>query len=416
MTWMFNGSELSQDQDVFIPTLEHCWKTKQRIYCACSRARPAMYVARVSDQFIIKRMPGTGHLHDPSCTSYMPPEGISGLGQVLDSAIEHSELEDVTYLKLDFALSQSGKRPPMPPPSGDGATEAETPPRKLTLTGLLHYLWDEADLTKWAPGMAGKRYWGTVQYRLTQAVDGMIAKGNPLASRLYVPRAFKPELKAELAGERMTAFGAIRPTTGSKTELGLIIAEYKGHEPAKFGSKFMFKHIPDCGFFADADLVKGFERIFEDQLEMVAMTDGAHLIVIATYALSKSGFPTLNKIAAMPVTRNWIPFEHNTDLVLFDQLTEEKRQFIRPLRYNLRPSDLIASAMLTDTEEPTALFITPDLPDYIREEPYPTWHWSGDSAIPVLPLKRLTRDDRDKAAYQDMLNQYEQKDTHDANS
>lgn len=415
MTLMFNGSELHPQDDLYLPALEHSWKTKQRITCNCSRHNPRMYVARVAEQFIIKRMPGTGHLHDPSCSSYMPPEGISGLGQVLDSAIEHSELEDLTYLKLDFALSQSGKRPPMPPPSGDGATEAETPPRKLTLTGLLHYLWDEADLTKWTPAMAGKRWWATVQRELTAAAEGMVAKGNPLASRLYVPRAFKPELKSELAGDRLAAFGKIRNAGSNKTELGIIIAEYKGHEPAKFGSKFIFKHIPDCHFFVDTDLVQNFERVFEEQLELTSLTEGSHLIVIATYAMSKSGFPTLQKIAAMPVTRNWIPFETANDHTLIAQLTEEKRQFVRPLRYNLPKSELIARAMLTDTDEPTALFIAQDLPDYIREEPYPTWNWTGDSAIPVLPLKRLSRADHEEREYRAMMDHYNRKETHNAN-
>lgn len=409
MTLTFNGTELHPEDDLWLATLEHSWKTKQRISCNCTHHMPRMYVARIADQYIVKRMPGTGHLHDPSCTSYMPPEGISGLGQVMDSAIEHSELEDLTYLKLDFPLSQTGKRPQMPPPSGNGATEAESPPRKLTITGLLHYLWDEADLTKWTPGMAGKRWWGTVQYHLRQAADGLIAKGNPIASRLYIPRAFKPELKAELAGERLEAFGKIRNTGGNKTEFGLIIAEYKGHEPAKFGSKFMFKHIPDCGFFAEADLVKRFERIFEEQIELISMTDGAHLIVIATYAMTKSGFPSLQKIAAMPVTRNWIPFENSNDHMLLDHLTEEKRQFVRPLRYNLTAKAQIASALLTDTEEPTALFIADQLPEHILEEPYPSWAWSGDSAFPVLPLKRLSREDHEEQEYRAMQNHYNRK-------
>jgi len=46
-----------------------------------------MYVARLGEGFIVKRMPDTGSHHAPDCPSYEPPAELSGLGQVLGSAI-----------------------------------------------------------------------------------------------------------------------------------------------------------------------------------------------------------------------------------------------------------------------------------------------------------------------------------------
>ena len=42
-----------------------------------------MYVARLGDGYIVKRMPDTGSHHAPDCPSYEPPAEFSGLGQVL---------------------------------------------------------------------------------------------------------------------------------------------------------------------------------------------------------------------------------------------------------------------------------------------------------------------------------------------
>lgn len=43
---------------------------KGRPICLCSRADPLMYVAKIQDEYHLKRMPGTGHAHDPSYDSF----------------------------------------------------------------------------------------------------------------------------------------------------------------------------------------------------------------------------------------------------------------------------------------------------------------------------------------------------------
>src|ERR1035438_7984384 len=42
-------------------------------------------------------------------------------------------------------------------------TTAKTSGTRLTLRGLLHYLWDESKLSHWTPEMEGKRSWFTVR-------------------------------------------------------------------------------------------------------------------------------------------------------------------------------------------------------------------------------------------------------------
>lgn len=395
MGYEYEEANLQVGSAEFNNALEKAWVSKERLGCKCSSTNPPMYVAKVSGHFIVKRMPGTGHLHHPDCLSYMPPAGVSGLGQVLDSAIQHSEEDNQTLLRLDFSLSQSGKRPPMPPPSSEGATEAVSAPRKLTLTGLLHYLWHEADLVKWMPRFEGKRSWGVIHNAITFAADGIVAKGNPLAERLYIPKPFRMDHKAELESQRRAAFARLQNAKTSTKQLGMVIAEYKAHAPTQRGAKFVFKHIPGCGFFADQDLTDRFERVFQDAIDLVDIVDDAHLIVMATYSIARAGYPELNTIAAMPVSRNWVPFENLNDLTLFDQIAQEGRPFIRPLRFNLPKSEMVASALLIDTVPPVACYIGPHLPEGIDED-YPSWLWTADCNFPALPRS-------EKQEYNDML-------------
>jgi hypothetical protein len=79
-----------------------------RPFCLCTDAGVEMYIARVgTDRYLIKRMPDTGMLHAPACRSYLPPEMVSGLGQVLGGAIQESAETDVTALKLGFRMGKA---------------------------------------------------------------------------------------------------------------------------------------------------------------------------------------------------------------------------------------------------------------------------------------------------------------------
>ncbi len=124
---------------------------RQRPRCMCVVEGVPMYVARLGSGFIVKRMPHTGSQHAPRCPSYEPPADFSGLGQVLGSAIREDPATGETTLKLDFALSKIGRRSTVPP-TQDSSDSVSTDGTKLSLRGLLHYLWDQAELTRWQPG------------------------------------------------------------------------------------------------------------------------------------------------------------------------------------------------------------------------------------------------------------------------
>ena len=183
-----------------------------RPLCLCRPDGVAMYVAKIGpDKYVIKRMPGSGLEHAHRCASYLPPEELSGLGQVLGSAITEEADSGLTAIKLGFRMSKAERAAPTG--AGGGVVVADSvaaDPNRLTLRAVLHYLWQEADLATWSPGMDGKRNWRIVWWHLRQAARGKFTKGKPLATRLYVPEPFNVEKKTEIAARRLSAWAPMQ--------------------------------------------------------------------------------------------------------------------------------------------------------------------------------------------------------------
>jgi hypothetical protein len=393
--YLLNNVTISPDSVDIQQLLEQAHKSGTRPLCCCMRPMPLMYIARVKDKFIIKRMPSSGSDHSPTCNSFMPPEELSGLSQLSGSAIDEDEEEGTTNLRIGFPLSIRGKSKKTPPTIGI-ATEAKTPERKLTLTSMLQYLWSEADLIKWYPAMENKRWWGIIHRELCLAADNKITKRVDLASRLYVPEPFNIENKNAIKQRRDNFFKNLNEVPGQGTALGVVIAEYKSHERTALGAKFTFKHVPDCSFFVEKDLADKFENVFEEQLQLAEMIEGAHVILISTFRMAPAGYPILQDIGMMLTTTNWIPFEHIRDAELINYLSEERRAFLKCMRFNLSLDTPIASIVTTDTRPPTAMFVAhpnsnsesdAQLIHTAKEGTYPGWVWSSDDAMPDLPSR-----------------------------
>ena len=115
-----------------------------------------MYIAKVGVRLIVKRMPDTGSLHAPDCRSYAP-EDRSGVGHLLGDAVRIDPDTGQRVLRLGFRLTvgaRTARDDTAPAPAADRV--ANSGPR-LSLRALLDFLWHEADLVAWSPGLAGRR-------------------------------------------------------------------------------------------------------------------------------------------------------------------------------------------------------------------------------------------------------------------
>lgn len=384
-------------------------RTTARPRCLCQPEGVEMYVARLGEGYILKRMPGTGQQHAPSCPSYEPPPECSGLGQVLGTAITENPATGETHLMVDFSLSTiPGRGSNIPSASldacGGNATSDGT---RLSLRALLHYLWDQAGLTRWQPGFAGKRSWATVRRHLLQAAEHKAIRGAPLSQRLYIPEVFSVEQRDAINARRRAQWASTSPaptlasTPSQPQHLMLMIAEVKEIAPARFGHKAVIKHVPDQAFALDPTLYRRLARRFEAELALWGTADDLHMVVIATFAIGTTGLPVITALSLMSVTAQWLPIENAFDKQLVDALAREGRTFIKGLRYDLPRSQALASVTLIDGEgQAPLLFIAPPGVDRVswREGAQsialtpdaPVWVWQPlAEAMPPLPKRAI---------------------------
>lgn len=367
----------------------------KRPRCMCLVEGVEMYVARLGEGYIVKRMPDTGSHHAPDCPSYEPPADLSGLAQVMGSAITEDPATGETTLRLDFPLTKMPGRSQTPPAGGICDSVASDGTR-LSLRGLLHYLWDQAELTRWLPGFVGKRTWATVRRHLVHAAEHKLARGDALRARLYVPEPFSIEERDAINSRRLAQWQSAVPAPGKAQQLMLLIGEVKEIVPARYGFKAIVKHMPDQAFAIDEQLYRRLGRRFESELALWGASDDIHMVMIATFGVSSAGVPAIHELSLMPVTRQWLPVEDGFEKQLLDKLVGESRAFVKGLHYNLGKKDRIASVALTDCEGPAPmLFIVPvdldePVPGHEAGDPgQPIWMWrrSGE-AMPPLPLAR----------------------------
>jgi hypothetical protein len=343
--------------------LASAYTAKQRPQCLCVSGGVSMYIAHVGDRFSVKRMPNSGHLHAPECVSYDPPAELSGLGEVAGSAIQEDLATGATTLRLDFTLAKrGGSRPPVS--QGTPPDTVRTDGQKLTLRGALHNLWDQSELSRWTPGMAGKRTWGVVQRRLHAAAQNKFAKGDPLADVLFIPEPWSQEHKEEIERDRRGQLARLHTRDATGSRLMVVVGELKEFKEARFGSRAVIKHVPEMQLQVPGDLMKRIERHFEKELALWKSEDDSHMILVGTFGIDTAGYANLDAASFMVTDANWIPVEHRWDLELVRRLVGERRRFTKGLRYNLAPARAIASAVLSDAADgPIALYVVPPSAD-----------------------------------------------------
>jgi len=149
------------------------------------------------------------------------------------------------------------------------------------------------------------------------AAENKVVKGSAFAERLYIPERFSAEKKAEIAQRRMARMAKAAPAGGAR-HLMIVVGEVAEIGKSRFGFKIRFKHVPDCDFLMNEDLHKRLHKRFATEIALwdSNAAQGAHLMAIATFGLSETGVPSCEEVASMVVSRDWIPFENQFELML----------------------------------------------------------------------------------------------------
>jgi Protein of unknown function (DUF1173) len=178
----------------------------------------------------------------------------------------------------------------------------------------------------------------------------------------------------------------------------LLIAEVKEIGPARYGYKIVAKHVPDFHFGLTDDLYKRITKRFESELALWNADENCHLLIVGTFGVGPTGYAALEEVSLVTVTENWIPFETVHDKAVVEKLTEERRSFVRGLRYNLAPNRPLACAVTSDTRpKPVAMYVIPPaasdelrgaLHSLIEESDLAPWVWDAEEDMPALPNRQ----------------------------
>lgn len=384
--------ESSPDLRDFLP---HAYELRLRPMCMCREPPAPMYIARVEDLYLIKRMPLSGRGHDPACHSYEPPYELSGLGALVGNAIQ-IDANGKANLKLDFSLIRRGPRATPRTPAELSEHSIRSEPRNLSLRAMLHYLWEAGELTEWRSTWSGKRGWGRVRSSLYNAAAQMTARGATLSEMLFVPEVFHADDKDGIAVRRAAALKGVQATGSGPRKLMMIVAEVKDFSAARAGQRIVVRHMP----FPLMIEVSAWRRLaarHEAELELWRSNEVFHLIVIATFGISTAGIAAVEEVALMVVNEHWLPFEDIHELRLLEKLSHLKRKSVKGLRFNLpRDAPIVSVTLPEQKPAPIAMFIVPAsaggdyeqaLADMIEARPEITpWVWRvAEGEIPRLP-------------------------------
>jgi hypothetical protein len=312
-----------------------------------------MYVPFSRGQYGLSCMPGTASKHSPGCNHYEPPLSISGAAAVIGSAIESNDAGEIT-LRLDFAMSKiAGKAPPAP--SGLAPEEAKVDPTKLTMRALLHYLWQEAGFHKWSPRMENKRNDWVLHKYLVQAAAGKRMKAGALSDVLVVPRPASSGTANVADGHIALQLARAATDEGGARRMALVAGEVLRIEQGPLSHRLFIKGLAK-GFVVSEELFNKIAKAFAGEVSLWE-TESNRLMMLATFYTDTVGNPVLSQLTLMNVTHELLPFENLFEEQMIRRLVGAHRRFTKGMRFNLHRKIPIATAVLTDTETPVAIFI-----------------------------------------------------------
>ena len=361
-TYLIGDAEYSSSSPQFQTALEYSHERGLRPLCLCRRPYPQMYVAKIFGHFHIKRMPNTGAEHSSNCVSFEPPAELSGLGYFRGAAIQESPDDGTTNLSLGFPFKTGGVRPPIQP-SGRPSDTVKVDRSRLSLLGLLHFLWDQSGLTRWHRGLYNVRSWGLVRSRLQSALGGKVAKGELLYKRVFLPEPFEENRATEIERRRKGQLAGLIPGKGSKFRpLELLVGEVRsftedGHIPF-----LELAEAPGWHLHFPEGYMERLRNRFPVAFQMFAASGNGprrhRLILIALFSISQAGEASIHEASLMIVDDQWIPISDALEDTLLQHLYSTKRDLLKCLPYGIAPSKPIASVILQDTRDrATAIFI-----------------------------------------------------------
>ena len=340
------GRVLAEGAPQLQDALAQIYETPERPRCLCVPGGIEMYVAR-HRQFVVKRMPETGNQHYPGCASYEPDVQQSGLGELIGVAVLEREPGKVE-LRVEFPWTRTIGRGAVRSEPRDVA-EVGVARRRLSLRALTHYLFERAGFNRWSPAMEGKRNQGVLHKYLQEAAEDLTVKGVSLTERLYVPEPFTETGRFEAAERRRAKLAVLRPHDG-QSPLAIVLGEFKAVDATALGRRVWIRHMPDAPLLVTCKTWERIERVFAPMFEArdADTGHGVRLVITALIGARRENTYEIDAASLMLASEHWIPIEGVYELPLLHALVEQRRRFVKPLRYDARSAAAFPNALILD--------------------------------------------------------------------
>ncbi|MET8676036.1 DUF1173 family protein [Streptomyces sp. NPDC004647] len=267
-----------------------CRTPALRLVIRCSRA----------GRYHLAGWPGEGERHEADCAFHKLAPGLSGRDTYSTEAIRESD--SGISIRFDAALARKLSEPE---PAKASAEQREGRARRTVgLLGLLHWLWEESQLTAWHPRWR-RRNWWICHSRLRQQVTGCSINQEDLGDAMYVVPPFRREASARNAAAFET-FRARLGRQGDTERRGLILGEIKDVNPTQYGVRYTLAHQRGA-LFATAALDERIRRPYRPAFSQATAELEARRIGLFLVELSPKGYLTVVDMAAMLVSRLYIP-------------------------------------------------------------------------------------------------------------
>lgn len=329
--------------------LQRAHAQRSEVTCCCPgrgtrQLAPKHYDA--SDAFGLARYPESGEEHATDCIYYAPNADKSGLGGY-DVGVVDERGDGTVKIRMGIGLKVADQNTT---PCGEQRPPAVAGRKQpaMSLLGLLHYLWSEANLNTWWPRMTGKRNPFMIGVLLDAAAKKVRVSRGTLSDALLV---FAPQQgrgsdllnAAKLAAaiksnRRVVVVTQLRDWTQeveAKTARFLPLA-------AAYGIPFLNLSAGDWSNVCD-----------RFPLAVAAWRGGGKVVAIvqAEPSVADSGKTraTVVSMALMQVTENWIPVDSSYEYAIADMLTSDGRAFLKPLRFDADKDQVFPDFVLLDT-------------------------------------------------------------------
>lgn len=297
--------------------------------CQCQTHGVEMYVGRRGLTYYLSRMPGTGFLHAEGCSSLEEGSLLTGAFSYAPGAMIET---DRATVRLAFNRE---------------LREQQTAPlTEVSINGLLDFVIEQADLNRIHPGDPA-RTWSSVRRDILAALPYMEIGSGSLHDQVFIPKRYeRDDALTELAA--CDQFLQAHPNA-------LIIAPLKGIKRSAYSWQIVVKHLPGLKLWALSETADLVERrmnapVFHSPPEFA-------LCMIAVKPSRRPGSYTVTNMAILATNANFLPCSTLHEAQVANRLLSEGHSVLRPLRFDVEESVILADFSLIDGDSPIPVFV-----------------------------------------------------------